>query len=175
MNRIMKWLGTLAALICIMVSLGYAGMRLNDGPVEFVPGFTISIGGPFRSGEPTDSPSSWSFIKDVEEIEMQTLNLSTTKTVWPIVVEGRLFVASGRLNTRVGRLWKQWPQRIEEDDRIILRIDEKLYEQRMVRILQGPEIVPVMTEISRKYGNGAPGSELAVTGGYVWLFEVVER
>ena len=86
-----------------------------------------------------------------------------------------MFIASGRLNTRIGRLWKQWPQRIVDDDRIILRVDDKLYEQRLSRVTEGPDIIPVMTEVSRKYGNGAPGSELSVTGGYVWLFEVVKR
>ena len=34
----------------------------------------------------------------------------------------------------------------------------------MTRITEGPDIVPVMTEISRKYGNGSPGSDFAVAG-----------
>ncbi|MCH7815276.1 MAG: hypothetical protein IIC60_01775 [Proteobacteria bacterium] len=175
MKKFLKWTAIAFATVVIAMALFYGGMRLNDGPVEFVPWFTISVGGPFRSGELTASPDDWSFLKDREEIEMETLNLNTSKTIWVSVVDGRMFIASGRLNTRIGRLWKQWPQRIVDDDRVILRVDDKLYEQRLSRITEGPDIVPVMTEISRKYGNGSPGSELAVTGGFVWLFEVVPR
>ena len=175
MRKFFKWLSIALATVVVATGLFYGAMRLNDGPVEFVPWFTISIGGPFRTGELTESPVDWSFLKDREEIEMQTLNLNTSKTIWVSVVDGRMFIASGRLNTRIGKLWKQWPQRMVDDDRVILRVDGKLYEQRLARITEGPDIVPVMTEISRKYGNGSPGSELAVTGGYVWLFEVLAR
>ena len=61
-----------------------------------------------------------------------------------MVVDGRLFVASGRRQTWYGKYWKQWPQRVEEDDRIILRVDDSLYEQRLVPIKEGEIILPIL-------------------------------
>ena len=70
----------------LIPSLFFVYMRLHDGPVEFVPWFTISTGGPFRSGQLLPSPKDWTFLKNREEIEMETLNLGTTKTIWTMVV-----------------------------------------------------------------------------------------
>ena len=131
MNTVLKWTGIGLGLSGLAMGLFYTYMRLHDGPVEFVPWFTISVGGPFRSGELLASPDDWTFLKDREEIEMETLNLGTSKTIWISVVDGRMFIASGRRNTWIGQIWKQWPQRVAEDDRIILRVDDKLYEQRL--------------------------------------------
>ena len=176
MKKVLKWIGIGFGTIVAAMVLFFAYMRFHDGPVEFIPWFTISTGGPFRSGELVASPDDWTFLKDREEIEMETLNLGTTKTIWISVVNGRMFIASGRRNTWIGQLWKQWPQRVDEDDRIILRVDDKLYEQRLLPITEGPDILPAMTESWRKYGRGSrPTSDAAVTGGFVWLFEVVQR
>lgn len=179
MRKTFKWLGISVGAVLLLVGLAYGGMRLHDGPVEFWPWFTISTGGPFRSGELTASPEDWSFIRDREEIEFQTLNPSTSRTVWVSVVDGRFFIVSGYMNTALGRLWKQWPTYMEEDNRVLLRIDGKLYEQRLNRITGGPDIAPVMAELGRKYFGGSgevvAGSEVAVTGGSVAMFEVVPR
>ena len=77
-------------------------MRLHDGPVEFWPWFTISIGGPFRSGAPSVSPEDRSFIKDREEVEFQTLTPSTSRTVSVSVVDGRFFIVCGYMNRSLG-------------------------------------------------------------------------
>ncbi len=95
---------------------------------------------------------NWDFIKDRQEIEFQTLNPTTSRTVWLGVVEGRLFLVSGYMNTGYGGLWKQWPHYLAEDDRIILRIDGMLYEQRLERIMGGEIVAPVLSEFGRKYG-----------------------
>ncbi len=46
-----KWAGIGLGSVLLFVAVAYGAMRMNDGPVEFYPWFTISIGGPFRSGE----------------------------------------------------------------------------------------------------------------------------
>tara|TARA_B110000444_G_scaffold233531_1_gene243127 strand:+ start:221 stop:751 length:531 start_codon:yes stop_codon:yes gene_type:complete len=176
MKKILKWSGITIGTILVAMLLFFAYMRLHDGPVEFYPGFTISTGGPFLSGELAPSPDDWTFLKEREEIEMETLNLGTTKTIWVTVVNGRMFVASGRRQTWIGQQWKQWPQRVNEDDRIILRVDDILYEQRLRPITEGPDILPVLTESWRKYGRGSrPTSDAAVTQELIWLFEIVPR
>ncbi|HBY00031.1 MAG TPA: hypothetical protein DEG93_06695 [Gammaproteobacteria bacterium] len=175
MNMVLKWMGIGLSITVLAIGLFYTYMRLHDGPVEFVPWFTISVGGPFRSGELLASPDDWTFLKDREEIEMETLNLGTSKTIWISVVDGRMFVASGRRNTWIGQLWKQWPQRVDEDDRIILRVDDSLYEQRLKPVTEGPDVIKAMTESARKYGRGGAPQSDSIAREYVWLFEVVSR
>jgi hypothetical protein len=176
MKSLLKYLGITSLSAIFVMGMFFIYMRLHDGPIEFIPWFTISTGGPFRSGELEPSPDNWTFLKERQEIEMETLNLGTTKTIWTMVVDGRLFVASGRRQTWYGQLWKQWPRRIESDDRIILRIDDALYEQRLVPITEGDIIVPVLQESWRKYGRGSePTSSARVTEELMWLFEIVDR
>ena len=101
-----------------------------------------------------------------------------SRTVWLGVHEGRLFVMSGYMNTGYGGIWKQWPHYLDDDDRIILRVDGNLYEQRLERIMEGPEVVPVLSEFARKYFGGSAGelaSDAAVTNGDTWMYEVVDR
>jgi len=178
-GKALKWLGISAGTVVLLLGLGYGGLRMNDGPVEFWPWFTISIGGPFRSGEVTESPERWDFIRDMEEVEFQTLDPSTSRTVWPIVVDGRFFILSGYMGSSLGRLWKQWPHYMEEDNRVLIRVDDRLYEQRLERITEGPDIPPAMAEVGRKYFGGSgevvPGSERGITSGSSWMFEVMPR
>lgn len=177
-KRITKWIGISLGVLLLILAGGYGAMRLNDGPVEFYPWFTISIGGPFRSGEITETPDDWDFISEREEIEIQTFNPNTSRTVWVPVIDGKLYIVSGYMNSTVGRLWKQWPSYLEEDNRILIRVDDKIYEQRLERITGGPIAAQVMSEIGRKYFGGPaqtnPAAGQGVTSGSVWLFEVVE-
>jgi hypothetical protein len=176
-KAIFKWTAIVIGSMLLLVAVAYSAMRMNDGPVEFYPWFTISIGGPFRSGELTAAPESWEFLREREEIEIQTLNPTTSRTVWVPVVDGELFIVSGYMNSSIGKLWKQWPAYMEEDNRILIRDDGKIYEQCLQRVLDDPEkVVPVLAELGRKYFGGSgeliPGSEIAVTSGSVWMFEV---
>jgi len=174
-----KWTGIAIASILLVVAIGYGAMRMNDGPVEFYPWFTISIGGPFRSGELMAAPASWEFLQEREEIEIQTLKPTTSRTVWVPVVDGELFLVSGYMNSTIGRLWKQWPAYMEEDNRVLIRDGGNIYGQCLQRVLDDPQkVVPVLAELSRKYFGGSgeqvPGSEIAVTSGSIWMFEVTD-
>lgn len=179
MKSLFKWLGIAIGMSLILMLVAYGAMRLNDGPVEFYPWFTISIGGPFRSGTLTDAPESWQFLQEREEIEIQTLNPTTSRTVWVPIVDGRLYIVSGYMNSTIGRLWKQWPAYMEEDNRILIRDEGKIYAQCLSRIYDDAEkIVPILAVLGRKYGEGSgeliPGSEIAVTSGAIWMFEVID-
>ena len=178
-KRILKWIAIAACASVLLAVASYGWMRVHDGPVEFYPWFTISIGGPFRSGELTPAPESWAFLRDREEIEIQTLNPNTSRTVWVPVVDGQLYIVSGYMNSAIGRLWKQWPAYLEQDNRILIRDSGKIYEQCLDRILDDAgKAVPVLAELTRKYfggsGQSIPGSEIAVTSGSIWMFEVVD-
>lgn len=169
MRKLLRLLGILALVVACALGAFFVSMRFHDGPLEII------SGGPFRSGELTPRPTSWEFIKERQEIEFQTLAPETSRTVWLGVVDTRLFLVSGYMNTGYGGLWKQWPHYLEGDDRVILRIDGKLYEQRLERVMGGEIVAPVLSEFGRKYGFGAVADDSPITSGDTWMFEVVER
>lgn len=178
LKKIAKWVGLVFGGIVVLIGLGYGGLRLSDGPVEFFPWFTISLGGPFRSGEVAPSPDNWDFIKDRDLIDFQTLDPTTSRAVWVPVIDGKLYIVSGYMNSTIGRIWKQWPTYMEEDNRVLIRIDDNIYEQRLNRITEGPIAAEVMSEVARKYFGAPaqvnPAAGAGVSNGSVWLFEVVD-
>ena len=169
MKRFLKWFGIIVGVLGRAIGLLFFSMRFQDGPLE------ILSGGPFKSGELAPVPATWSFLTDRSTLEFQTMDPPQSRTVWLAVHDGRLFLVSGYMNTGYGAIWKQWPHYLENDDRIILRIDGKLYEQRLQRIMSGAEVIPVLSEFSRKYGAGDAASDEAVSSGYTWMYEVVAR
>lgn len=169
MKKILNWLGVILGIVAIAIAVFLIYARFHDGPLEIV------AGGPFRSGELNPTPESWEFIADRNTVEFQTLEPARSRTVWLGVYDERLFIVSGYMNTGIGSLWKHWPYYLENDDRIILRIDGQLYEQRLERITSGPEIVPVLNEFNRKYGSGEATDPATVTSGDTWMFEVLPR
>ncbi|MEX0965128.1 MAG: hypothetical protein WDZ52_13920 [Pseudohongiellaceae bacterium] len=169
MKKILKWIGIIAAVLALGIAALFTSMRFHDGPLE------IFSGGPFKTGTLTEAPNDWSFLAERSTIEFQTMDPAQSRTVWLATFDQRLFIISGYMTTNYGAIWKQWPHYLEADDRVILRIDDKLYEQRLQRIMSGPEVVPVLNEFSRKYGSGEAASADSVTSGYNWMYEVVDR
>ena len=172
MKKLAQALGITLGLLVGLIGLFLSLMRFSDGPME------ILTGGPFTSGELTAAPADWSFLTDRDTIEFQTMNPARSRTVWLGVHDQRLFLVSGYMNTSYGGIWKQWPHYLEGDDRVILRIDGKLYEQRLQRIMEGPEVIPVLSEFARKYFGGASGeftADTSVRNGDTWMYEVVDR
>ena len=169
MKVLVKWLGILIATLSLAIGLFLFSMRFSDGPIA------VFSGGPFSSGEISAAPDSWEFLKDRGEIEFQTLDPSTSRIVWLGVNNGRLFIVSGYMNTNYGAIWKQWPHYLENDDRVIFRIDGKIYEQRLVRVMDGPNVLPILNEFGRKYGGGSISSIESIANGDTWMYEVVDR
>ena len=160
--------GLVLAVAAVIASV-VIGARFADGPLEII------AGGPFTTGEPHEGPQpDWAFVKDIQTIEMQSLNPARSRTTWVLHHDGRLFIPCGYMNSLWGRIWKQWPIEAERDGRIITRIDGKLYEQNLVRIEQGEVLEPVLAELSRKY-FGQPIPMEAVTSGALWIFELTPR
>ena len=171
----LKWLGIVVGVVVVGIAAFLFGMRFHDGPIEII------TGGPFKTGELVTAPDDWSFLTDRREIEFQTIEPDSSRIVWLVVLDKRLYVISGYMNTGYGKVWKQWPHHLVADDRVIVRIDGALYEQRMVRMMEHPQLVELMTINYEKYA-AADSSELTaemvhegIAAGDFWLFEVVDR
>jgi len=171
MGILKRVLGGFALVLVLAISGLLVGARFSDGPLAII------AGGPFTSGQRiTDPVLDWSFVHDTQEVEFQLLEPARSRTTWIIEHDGKAYIPSGYMTTWWGKLWKKWPHEAEKDGRILLRVDGKLYERRLVRIDSGPLLAPLAAELGRKYAGGTTEIPVeAVTSGYLWLFELTPR
>ena len=169
MKTFAKWVGYFLGLIGALVLGALVLARFADGPLEII------AGGPFTTGEVATVEPDWGFAKDYATVEFQLLDPEASRTTWIAVHDGRVFIPSGYMTTWWGKIWKQWPLQAEQDGRAILRVDGKLYDSQLVRVMGGPEVEPVMAELGRKYAAGAAFPRDAFDSGYLWIFELVPR
>ena len=146
------------------------GARFADGP------WAIIAGGSFTSGERVTGPEpDWSFVRDTQEVEFQSLDPARSRTTWILDHEGKAYIPCGYMTTWWGRIWKQWPIEAEKDGRILLRVGGEIYERQLVRVEDGPMIEPLLAQLSSKYLSGSDVPIESMTSGYLWLFELAPR
>jgi hypothetical protein len=165
MSTGLKWfLAITVALIGVTIATLIL-VRSHDGPLE------IFSGGPFQSGELVENVQDWGFLVERSTIELQTMVPPRSRTMWIVVHNNRPYVISAYMTTNIGKVWKQWPRSIEEDNRAIVRAGGKLYQFNLVR--RTADTGPVLTLFNNKYRRKY--SEEDVVAGNTWLFELVAR
>lgn len=169
MRMLLKIIVGLLLLAIVAVVAVFTVARFHDGPIEIISGGAFTSGELYVGEEP-----DWSFVKDTQTVEFQLLDPVRSRTTWIMEHDGRIFIPSGYMNSFTGKLWKHWPIEAEKDGRILLRVDGKLYERQLKRVMQGDFLEPVLAEISRKYLGDAIPVE-AVSSGSLWLFELEPR
>ena len=115
----------------------------------------------------------WSFVNPIPTIEMQLLDPPTSRRIWTVEYEGKVYVWSGYMGSFVGRLWKRWPIQAERNGKAIMRINGTRYERNLIRIQAGDELDGITAAITNKYPSQTTRS--AVEQGNVWLFEAAPR
>lgn len=161
---LLRWV--LLPIVGVVVLFGLTAAlvaRVADGPVSLL------AGGPFRSGERVDVvPDDWSFLTDVEEVELQLVEPPRSRTTWVVVHEGQPYIPCGFLDVP---LWKQWPHEAERDGRALLRYDGKVYPLEAERVTD-PDLHAELGKLAlAKYhfGAGPPGPD------QVWFFRLSPR
>jgi len=177
--RFLRWIGVaLAVLILGLVAVAMVA-RFSDGPLPTFP-LALLPGGPLQAGELVTGPEpDWSFARDIEEMEFQLLEPARSRTIWPLVHQGKLYVACGYMNSWWGRLWKQWPLDAMEDGRAVIRIAGKRYEREVIRVADPALVWSLIKESRRKYGSredqALPDELPPLESTGVWLFEMAPR
>ena len=160
----------LIIFICLLlipitaVSTAAVKQRFSDGPNR------VFSGGPLESGELHSGPEpDWSFVNEIPTIEMQLRTPPTSRVIWTVEHNSKLYVWSGYMGTTVGRMWKQWPIQAESDGRALIRINGVRYERQLVRIKSGEELTGLAAAITNKYPSRT--TREGIEAGDVWLFE----
>lgn len=165
MSRGLTWFIGILVVIIVAVSSLFLVVRSSDGPMEII------SGGPFTSGETTAAVSDWSFLQSKMTIELQTMLPPRSRTMWLAVHDNRLYVVSRYMNTLVGKIWKQWPHSIAQDNRAIVRADGKLYPLLLERQTDSSALLGVMEVFNTKYNTNLTAE--SVDKGNAWVFELV--
>ena len=167
MSRGLKWFFGFTITVFIAVGAVLFLVRSHDGPME------ILSGGPFQTGELVAASDDWSFLTDHATLEMQTMAPPRSRTMWLAVYDTRLFVISGYMNSRVGKIWKQWPHQVKENNLAIVRADGRLYELQLIRYKEGKFIGGVLELFNQKYGQSL--STDSIDNSSTWLCELTAR
>ena len=166
--RVLVVVGCLLLIPVTAVVTAAAKQRFADGPNRVFSGGRL-VSGELHSGADPD----WSFVKDIETIELQLLDPPRSRRIWTTEHDGKLYVWSGYMGTAVGRLWKRWPVQAERDGRAVIRIDGKRYERQLVRIESGEILDGISGAIRDKYPSRV--TRAAVEAGDSWVFEAAPR
>lgn len=170
-SRRRTWPRRLAFAVALVAALLAAGALLlsrADGPVF------VLAGGPLRSGELVDfSDVDWEALDDLHELEIEIVASGSSRTLWFSVEEGVPYVACDL--DCVGGVLTRWPQQIERDDRVVVRIDGRRVEGRLVFVPHGSEEYAIARAgRERKYSGDEGGRAAAETAAHDAVVEVGE-
>ena len=166
--RVLIVIGCLALIPLTAVVTAAAKQRFADGPNRLFSGGALVAGDLHAGAEP-----DWSFVEDIDTIELQLLDPPRSRRIWTAAHDGKLYVWSGYMGTTVGRLWKRWPVHAESDGRAVVRIDGKRYQRQLVRIESGPVLDGIAAAIRDKYPSQV--TRASVEAGDSWVFEAAPR
>lgn len=103
----MRIIFQLLGLIILIPFVAFSALHYQysdaDGPSILFPGGQL-ISGPVYNGPEPD----WSFTSDIQAIELQLDESMTSRYVWAVPVNGRLYVVSSYMGSILGRMWKHW-------------------------------------------------------------------
>lgn len=131
------------------------------------------------SGEMYQGPEpDWSFTDDIFTIELQLAQPVSSRKIFVMESNGKLFVPSGYMRSMLGRIWKDWAfQAVEGNGDAVVRIDGVRYARTLVRTTDTEVIAGVAAKLTQKYAGGTTPEAVAevqrsVADGDTWIFEL---
>ncbi|MAJ61485.1 MAG: hypothetical protein CBC48_16975 [bacterium TMED88] len=135
-------------------------LRQADGPVF------VFAGGPLESGQPVELDEiDWPSADALHEIEMELVGPGSSLTLWFSVSDGVPYVACDL--DCVGGVLTRWPQKVERDDRVVVRIAGQKAPGQLVHIPHGTqEYETARMARNLKYSGGEGGRAAAETAAH---------
>jgi len=153
-------LALIAGLLFATLASGAFLLSRADGPVF------IFAGGPLRSGEEVDfADMDWVELDELHELELEIVGAASSLTLWFSVHQGAAYVACDL--DCVDGLLTRWPQQIAEDDRVVIRIDSKRVDARLIYVPHASkDYVAARAARTRKYSGAEGGRAAAETAAH---------
>jgi len=176
---VLQVLGILLLIPAVAMATLRFDNRNADGPSILFPGGEMTSGELYTGSEP-----DWSFTDTIPTIELQLNDPMSSRLIYILESEGKIYVISGYMSSFLGRLWKEWA--IEADagnDQGVLRVNGIRYPRKLVRIEQGEALNGVAAKLLTKYSgvsSPAPPAAIAaaranIEAGNSWVFELQPR
>lgn len=179
-GAIMKLILQVITIFLIVLASAIVTLRLKnqgaDGPSVLFPGGEL-ISGELHTGAEPD----WAFTDDIFTIELQLNDPLSSRTIFVIESEGKVYVPSGYMRSFMGRLWKDWAFQADESDGLaVARMNEVRYERRLIRVTALDVIEAVAGKLAQKYMGGVTPEAVqqitqSVSDGDTWIFELAPR
>lgn len=176
MKIILQIIGILVLLLAATLITLKLKNQNNDGPSVLFPGGKLVSGTLYEGPEP-----NWSFTDDVYTIELETSEPVSSRRIWVMESDGKVYVPSGYMRSFLGKLWKDWAFDVEDGSKsAVARIEGVRYERELKRV-QDPAIIEgVARKLARKYAGGESPEAVAqimqsVADGDTWIFEMAPR
>jgi hypothetical protein len=155
---VLRWVTRILAGLVIVVALVFVGARFHDGPLGPIPG------GPLVGGEAVSVPiTDWSFAADVQEIELQLMAQSKSRTTWLLVKDGKAYVPASTEYPP----GKTWHRVALQDGRAIVRIRGKRYPVMLTKV-DDPAVTSAVRDVAAEKYPTRPGGD-------AWLFAMTPR
>ncbi len=176
MKLILQILGIIVLLLAVTLLTLKLKHQNDDGPSVLFPGGKLVSGDLHQGAEP-----DWSFTDDVFTIELETSDPVSSRRIFIMESDGKVYVPSGYMRSFLGKLWKDWAFDVEDGSKLaVARIEGVRYERELVRV-QDPAIVQgVARKLAMKYAGGETPEAVAeimrsVADGDTWLFQMAPR
>lgn len=173
MKILLQIIGILVLLLLATLVTLKLKTQNNDGPSVLFPGGKLVSGALYEGPEP-----DWSFTDDVFTIELETSDPVSSRRIFIMESDGKVYVPSGYMRSFLGKLWKDWAFDVEDGSKsAVARINGVRYERQLVRVTDPTIIEGVARKLAQKYSGGATPEAVAqisqsVADGDTWIFEM---
>ena len=161
-------LATIGGLLVATFAGGAFFLSRADGPIF------IFAGGTLRSGELVGfADMDWTAVDSLHELELEIVGAASSRTLWFSVLDDAAYIACD-LDCIDGRLTR-WPQQIERDNRVVIRIDARRIEGQLVHVPHGStEYELARAARSQKYSGDEGGLAATETAAHGTVIDVGE-
>ncbi len=170
----------IVGIVVLILAVTIITLRIDnqdaDGPSILFPGGEL-VAGELHTGPEPD----WSFTDEVTTIELQLVNPLSSRTIFIMESDGKVYIPSGYMRSTLGRIWKDWAFQADEGDGLaVARINGVRYERQLIRIKEGPVLDGIVAKLATKYGARATPEAIeagreSIEVGDTWIFEMAPR
>ena len=129
------------------------------------------LSGGALSGDEAPLPAEWTFASEIEQVQLETRPADPySVNTWIGVVGGNLYIPTSLILGEEDPGQRAWVQHVQSDPNVRLRIEEKVYALKAIRVEDEATINNVKTSLLAKYGE-----EPTEHSDRAWVYQLTTR